>query len=310
MSVQFKKAERKKAKLRLGLTGPSGSGKTYSALLLARQLGKKIAVIDSENGSASLYTHLCEFDVLDMHAPYTPESFIDAIKAAEGGGYDVLIIDSITHEWSGPGGCIEINEKLAQAKYRGNTWSAWSETTPRHRKLLDTIIASPMHIIVTLRSKTETAQVDDGNRKKVVKVGMKSEQRDGFEYEMSVVLDIIHDGHFAVASKDRTGLFTDKDPSPISDATGKALLNWLNSGAELRPETPRPAEPPKDDTYSKAHAAIMTAKTADGLQKIADALMVRVQEGKLTDEDGSTLLALCESQQVALGLTTPIEAPI
>lgn len=310
MSATFKKAERKKAKLRLGLTGPSGSGKTYSALLLARQLGKKIAVMDSENGSASLYTHLCDFDVLELQAPYTPERFIEGIKAAEEAGYDVLIIDSITHEWSGPGGCLEINEKLAQAKYKGNTWSAWNETTPRHRRLLDTIISSSMHIITTLRSKTETVQ---GEGKKVYKVGMKSEQRDGFEYELSVVLDITHEGHAALASKDRTGMFTDKDPAPITDATGKALLNWLNSGAELKPEPPReqpPVTPTKDDTYSKAHSAIMTAKTAEGLQKIADALMVRVQEGKLTQDDGSTLLALCESQQVALGLPQTQEAPI
>lgn len=302
----FKKAERKKAKLRLGLTGPSGSGKTYSALLLARKLGKKIAVIDTENGSASLYTNLCEFDVLEMRAPYSPESFIDAIKAAEDGGYEVLIIDSITHEWSGPGGCIEINEKLAQAKYRGNTWSAWSETTPRHRKLLDTIIASPMHIITTMRSKTETAQVDDGNRKKVVKLGMKSEQRDGFEYEMSVVLDITHEGHYAVASKDRTGLFTDKDPAPVTDATGNMLLNWLNSGADLKPEP----KPPADDIYGKAHAAIMNAKSPEAIQKMADAVMQRNGEGKLTSEDAQTLLALCESQQAALGIKSPAEAPI
>jgi hypothetical protein len=309
MSATFKKAERKKAKLRLGLTGPSGSGKTYSALLLARQLGKKIAVMDSENGSASLYTHLCDFDVLELQAPYTPERFIEGIKAAEEAGYDVLIIDSITHEWSGPGGCLEINEKLAQAKYKGNTWSAWNETTPRHRRLLDTIISSSMHIITTLRSKTETVQ---GEGKKVYKVGMKSEQRDGFEYELSVVLDITHEGHAALASKDRTGMFTDKDPAPITDATGKALLNWLNSGAELKPEPPQQqtVTPAKDDTYSKAHTAIMTAKSAEGLQKIADALMVRVQEGKLTQDDGSTLLALCESQQVALGLPQTQEAPI
>ena len=266
--------------------------------------------MDSENGSASLYTHLCDFDVLELQAPYTPERFIEGIKAAEEAGYDVLIIDSITHEWSGPGGCLEINEKLAQAKYKGNTWSAWNETTPRHRRLLDTIISSSMHIITTLRSKTETVQ---GEGKKVFKLGMKSEQRDGFEYELSVVLDITHGEHAAIASKDRTGLFTGRDPEPITDATGKALLAWLNSGAEYKPEPPQqtnvtPAA--NDDTYSRAHTAIMTSKSVEGLQKIADALMVRVQEGKLTQDDGSTLLALCESQQVTLGIHQQVEAPI
>lgn len=294
----FKKAERKQAKLRLGLTGPSGSGKTYSALTLAKTLGKKIAVIDTENGSASLYTHLCEFDTLDMQKPYSPERFIQYINEAEKAGYEVLVIDSITHEWSGPGGCIEINDTLAASKYRGNTWSAWSETTPRHRKLLDAIVASPMHMIVTLRSKTETAQVDDGGRKKVVKLGMKTEQRDGFEYELSVVLDIVHEGHYAVASKDRTGLFTGKDPKPITEQTGKDLLNWLNSGAVLTPEPPKPPEP--SETYTKAKGAILAAKDASAIDKIAATLETRISQKAVTDEQGMELLQLCETRKAEL----------
>jgi DNA polymerase III delta prime subunit len=288
MSV-FKKAERKQAKLRLGLTGPSGSGKTYAALVLARNIGKKVAVIDTENGSASLYTHLADFDVIDMQKPYSPERFIEYIKAAEAGGYDCLIIDSITHEWSGPGGCIEINETLAASKYRGNTWSAWSETTPRHRKMLDAIVASPMHIIVTLRSKTETAQVEDGGRKKVIKLGMKTEQRDGFEYEMSVVLDIVHEGHFAVASKDRTGLFTDCDPAKITDDTAKRLMNWLNSGAELKPEPPAPAE--KSAAYNAAKDALDKCKTVDDVKQHEQRVSASV---RLSDTEKADLLKLCQ----------------
>lgn len=233
----FVKAERKKSKLRLGLTGPSGSGKTYGALLIALGIGGKIAVIDTEKGSASLYTHIADFDVLELDAPYSPESFIEAIIAAESAGYDTLIIDSITHEWSGKGGCLEINEAVAQSKYRGNTWSAWNETTARHRAFLDRMMQSKMHVIVTIRSKTETAQQDSiTGKKQVVKLGMKAEQRDGIEFELTTVLDIIHDGHYAVASKDRTGLFTDKDPKAITVETGKILLDWLNSGAEPKPE--------------------------------------------------------------------------
>ncbi len=288
MSV-FKKAERKQAKLRLGLTGPSGSGKTYAALVLARNIGKKVAVIDTENGSASLYTHLADFDVIDMQKPYSPERFIEYIKAAEAGGYDCLIIDSITHEWSGPGGCIEINETLAASKYRGNTWSAWSETTPRHRKMLDAIVASPMHIILTIRSKTETAQVDDGGRKKVVKLGMKTEQRDGLEYELSVVLDIVHEGHFAVASKDRTGLFTDKDPAKISDDTARRLMNWLNSGAELKPEPPAPAE--KSAAYNAAKDALDKCKTVDDVKQHETRVSASV---RLSDTEKADLRKLCQ----------------
>lgn len=237
--MKFTKAIRKKAKLRLALTGPAGSGKTYGALLIAKGLGGSIAVIDTEHGSASLYNNLVDFDVLELQAPYTPERFIEAIDAAEDAGYDVLIIDSITHEWSGKGGCLELNDAIAQSKFRGNTWSAWNETTKRHRAFIDRILQSRMHIISTMRSKTETAQQESiTGKKQVVKLGMKAEQRDGAEYEFSVVLDIIHDGHYATASKDRTGLFVDKDPQPIGAATGAKLLEWLESGVEPLPDIP------------------------------------------------------------------------
>jgi hypothetical protein len=229
--MAFQKATRKKAKLRLALTGPSGSGKTWGALQIAKGLGGKIACIDTEKGSASLYENIVDFDVQELSAPYTPEAYIRAIREAEAAGYDTLIIDSTTHEWNGPGGCLELLEDIAKAKYRGNTWSAWSELTPRHRAFIDAMLQSQMHIIATGRSKTETAQVEENGRKKVAKLGMKTEQRDGFEYEFTVVLDIIHDGHYAVASKDRTGLFCG-DAKPLSMETGVELLQWLETGTD------------------------------------------------------------------------------
>lgn len=239
MAVQFKKAERKRAKLRLALSGPSGSGKTYSALLVAKGMGGRIAVIDTEQGSASLYSHLVDFDALELSPPYEPERYIAAIKAAVAGGYDVLVIDSMTHEWDGAGGCLEANETLAHARMKGNTWAAWNETTPRHRAFVDCILQSPIHIIATIRSKTETVQ---GADKKVVKLGMKTIQRDGTDYEFTTVLDLTHENHFANASKDRTGLFA--NPELLSEATGRKLLEWLNSGAEVKSEQP-PAAPRK-----------------------------------------------------------------
>lgn len=232
--MQFQKAQRKKAKLRLGITGPSGSGKTWGALKIASGLGGSIAVIDTERGSASLYAHLTDFDVLELNPNYTPERFIEALRAAETAGYETVIIDSITHEWSGVGGCLELVDQIAAAKYRGNSWSAWNEMTPRHRALLDAILRSPCHIIVTMRSKTETTQTEENGKKKVVKLGMKAEQRDGFEYEMTTVLDLTHDQHYALASKDRTGLFSG-DPKPITADTGAMLREWLESGAEPAP---------------------------------------------------------------------------
>lgn len=242
--MQFTKATRKKAKLRLALVGPSGSGKTLSALMIAKGLGGRWAVIDTERGSASLYSETVrmsdgtvfdpsEFDSLDLAPPYSPERYVEAIKAAEAAGYDGVIVDSASHEWNGSGGCLEINEEIARARFQGNTWAAWNVTTPRHREYIDAMSQSSMHVIATSRTKTETAQADGPNgKKKVVKLGMKTEQRDGFEYEFTVVLDLVHDGHFAMASKDRTGLFAG-DPKRITEDTGKELLNWLEHGEAL-----------------------------------------------------------------------------
>lgn len=236
--MQFQKAERKKSKLRLALTGPSGSGKTYGALLVAKGLGRKIAVIDTEKGSAALYSHLVDFDVLDLEPPYTPERYRQAVKLAVENGYGVVIIDSITHEWSGSGGCLELNEETARAKYRGNTWSAWNETKSRHRAFIDDLLVCPAHVIVTMRSKTETAQVEVNGRKQVQKLGMKSEQNDGIEYEFTTVLDLVHDGNFALPSKDRTGLFPpNSDPFKLSENIGQNLAKWLESGKA--PPTPQ-----------------------------------------------------------------------
>lgn len=236
--MQFQKAQRHQAKLRLAIAGPSGSGKTLGALMIAKGLGGRVAVIDTERDSASLYSQEMrlpdgsifrppEFDVLSLDPPYTPERMIEAIRAAER-DYDVLVIDSTTAEWSGMGGCLEMVDSISKAKFGGNSYMAWSAITPRHRAFLDAMLRSPLHVIATMRSKTETAQVEDGGKKKVVKLGMKSEQRDGIEYEFTTVLDLVHDGHYATASKDRTGLFGG-DPHRLSQATGEALLSWLES---------------------------------------------------------------------------------
>ena len=232
----FQKAIRSQAKLRLALTGPSGSGKTWGALLLAKGLGGKIAVIDTEQGSSALYAGEFNFDVLTLGPPYKPEKFVEAIKAAVAGGYSVIVVDGITPEWSGSGGCLELNDETAKVKFRGNTWSAWSETTPRHRAFVEAMLQVPCHLIVTVRSKTETAQVEEGGRKAVKKIGMKAETRDGVEYEFTTVLDLIHDGHYATVSKDRSGLFSGKDPEKITMQTGVMLREWLESGAVVAPE--------------------------------------------------------------------------
>ena len=225
--MQLKKATRKQVKLRLNISAPSGAGKTMSALLMAKGIcgdWSKVALIDTENGSASLYSHLGDFNVIDLSPPFTPEKYTEALQACIDGGMEVVIIDSTTHEWA----ClIEENELLAQSKFRGNTWSAWSQTTPRHDKFINAILHSPVHVITCTRSKMETVMGDD---KKVKKVGMKDVQREGWEYELTVSLNIDRDTHLAIPSKDRTNLFEGKNPFLITEETGKLIADWCNSG--------------------------------------------------------------------------------
>ena len=225
--LELKKAQRKKVKLRLNISAPSGAGKTYSSLLMAKGLcgdWSKVAVIDTENGSSSLYSDLGEFSVIDLVAPYTPEKYTQALKICEDAGMEVVIIDSTTHEWA----ClIEENELLAQSKFRGNTWSAWSQTTPRHDRFIQSILQSNVHVITCTRSKMETIMTDD---KKVKKVGMKDVQREGWEYELTISLNIDRDTHRAIASKDRTNLFENVNPFIITEETGKQIANWCDSG--------------------------------------------------------------------------------
>ena len=227
MSLILKKATRKQVKLRLNISAPSGAGKTYSALRMAHGITgdwSKVAVIDTENGSASLYSHLGEFSTIDLAPPFTPEKYTEALKVCVDAGMEVVIIDSTTHEWA----ClIEENELLAQARFRGNTWSAWSQTTPRHDKFINSILHSPVHVITCTRSKMETIMGDD---KKVKKLGMKDVQREGWEYELTISLNIDRDTHMATPSKDRTNLFEGKNPFLITEETGKEIAEWCNSG--------------------------------------------------------------------------------
>ncbi len=229
--MTFQKAIRKQAKLRLALTGPSGSGKTYSALLLAKGIGGRVAVIDTEHGSASLYADVLDFDVLNLAAPFSPERYIHAITDAAHSGYDVLIVDSITHEWNGKGGILEIHDAVTRAK--GNSYTAWAEVTPRHNAFVEALLQSPLHIITTMRSKQDFVLTERNGKQVPQKVGLAPIQRDGFEYEMTVVLDIEQGKHLASASKDRTRLFFNGTPEPITEQTGRQLMEWLEAGANV-----------------------------------------------------------------------------
>ena len=224
--MKLQTAQRQQVRLKIGLSGASGFGKTYSALLIAYGITQdwtKIAIIDTENKSASLYAHLGNYNVLELNAPYSPERYIEAIKYCENANMEVIIIDSISHEWQGKGGCLEIHEKL------GGRFQDWAKITPRHTAFIDTILQSKCHIITTARRKIEYSLDTDQNGKvKVTKVGTKEETRSGFEYELTVSFELINDNHLAKASKDRTGLFMNKPEFVINQSTGKKLIQWCS----------------------------------------------------------------------------------
>ena len=228
--MEFRKAERRKAKLRLGITGPAGSGKTYGALLIAFGLGGRIAMIDTENGSGDLYSALGDYDICSISAPFTVNKYIEAIKTAESANYDVIIIDSLSHAWAGEGGLLDMQGRIADTGKKNN-YAAWREVTPLHNKLIDTMLSSKCHIIATMRSKTDYIQVENDKGKfEIRKVGLAPVQREGMEYEFGVVFDL-GINHIVNVSKDRTSLF-DGEVFKLSRETGQVLKKWLDNGID------------------------------------------------------------------------------
>jgi hypothetical protein len=225
--MQLKKASRKQVKLRLNLASPSGFGKTYGALLIAYGITGKwetISVIDTEHDSASLYAHLGNFNTISLDSPFTAERYIEAIGICEDAAMEVIIIDSITHVWSGEGGILAYQNAL------GGRYQDWAKATPLYQKWLNTILKSKCHVITTNRKKQGYNMITVSNKTKVEKAGLEDEIRSGYEYEMSLSLEIINENHLAKASKDRTGLFANKPEFIISVNTGKRILDWCNEG--------------------------------------------------------------------------------
>lgn len=235
MSFVVKKATRQKLKLKIGLQGPSGSGKTYSALKLAHGIAgswEKVFVVDSENDSATYYADLGPFNHLSFYPPYTPERYIEAIQTCMDEGAEVVVIDSVSHEWEGKGGCLDIHQHETDVQKYGNSFTAWAKVTPRHNKFVDFMRTSPVHILGCTRSKQDYVLEENSKGKSVPKkVGLKGVQRDGLDYEYGLMFTIDMD-HMAFSEKDRTGLFAGEPKHQISEATGKRLVEWANAGAE------------------------------------------------------------------------------
>jgi hypothetical protein len=226
--MKLRISERKQAKIKMALQGSAGSGKTMSALLLAKGLTNdnlsKVAIIDTENGSSNLYSHLGSFNVLTLSPPYTPEKYIEAIDMCLNANMEVIILDSISHCWDE---LLDYHSRLP-----GNSFTNWNKVTPRQKAFVDKILQSSAHFISTMRTKQDYVLNQRDGKYVPEKVGLKAVQRDGVEYEFTLVFDI-DSKHFAVASKDRTNLFSGKADFVINTSTGKKILDWCNNGKDL-----------------------------------------------------------------------------
>lgn len=224
--MHLQKASRKKAKIKLCLQGPSGSGKTYSALLLAYGLCNdwaKICVIDTENHSADLYSQLGEYNTISLTGPYTPERYMQAIEVCVKAGIEVIIIDSLSHEWE-----YIIN---FHASLSGNSFTNWGKVTPRHNEFIQRLLDTDKHVIATVRTKQDYVLNERNGKMVPEKIGLKPIQRDDLEYLFTLTFEI-DKNHIAQSTKDRTGLFSNKQGQVINEDTGKSILEWCNYGKE------------------------------------------------------------------------------
>jgi len=307
MRPTFQKATKKSAKLRLGLCGPAGSGKTYSALAIASGLGKRIAVIDTEHGSASLYADKYSFDTLNLES-FSPDAYVEAIKAAESEGYEVVVIDSLSHAWMGKDGALEQVDQATKRSGSKNSYFAWRDVTPKHNALVEAIVQCKAHVIATIRSKIEYA-VDKDDRGKVSprKIGTAPIQREGMEYEFSVwgELDLEHN---YIVSKTRCSVLTGKVIHSPGEQLAQTLKTWLEAGAV---EAPRPTF-----TAPATQAPVPERRPVD-----ASAIRERIAQAQdlaALEAVGAEVRSLPQAEREALRsiytqrkaeLTKPVEAP-
>jgi DNA polymerase III delta prime subunit len=247
--MAFQKATKKAARARVAFIGPSGAGKTFTALRVARGLvgpEGKIALADSERGSASKYAGLFDFDTQDLET-FSPKDYIRVIHEAEAAGYDALIIDSLSHAWMGKGGALEMVDAAAKASKSRNSFDAWRSVTPEHNAMVDAIVRARLHIIVTMRVKTEYVVEEVNGKKTPRKVGLAPVQRDGLEYEFDVVADM--DGAEAVVTKTRCSALAKAVIQEPGEALGKQLRDWLTDGA--------PEAPPNSATGEQVRSTVV-----------------------------------------------------
>jgi hypothetical protein len=301
--MEIRKAQRKKAKLRLGIAAPSGAGKTYSALLLAFGIGGKVGVIDTEHGSADLYADLGDYDIIAIEAPYTVPKYLEAIKAFESAGYTTIIIDSLTHAWAGDGGLLDKQGKIADSG-KANGFAAWRTITPEHNALVESMLKSPCHIIATMRSKQEyVLETNDRGKQTPKKIGLAPVQRDGMEYEFTIMFDIDM-AHVASASKDRTSLF-DGRYFKVNKDTGIELLEWLESGEEVLMKVSPDA---RDDLLARmADAGLSAPRFCEKfeVESVSDLLSTMVEPAKQAIESFKVARDAARAAKLAAEQQTP-----
>lgn len=274
----FKKAEKKQSKLRLAIFGPSGSGKTYSALAIASGLGRSIAVIDTEHGSAAKYANVFDFDIADLEDK-SIESYIKTIKQAMY-QFDVLIIDSLSHAWKW---AISEAERIGATSFRNNTWAGWSKVTPQHDALVDAILSYTGHIICTMRSKTDWSIDTESGKSKPVRVGLAPNQGKDIEYEFDELIELTVE-HYGKFIKDRTGKFQDKVIQKPGVDLGKELKEWLNEGKPAVASKAKSTNP-EFDLYAKK------INNASSVDEIKNEIGPEIRK-KFTDNDLNQLMVI------------------
>jgi len=242
----FKPAQKQQSKLRMTIDGPAGSGKTYTALRFAHTItqrtGGKIAVVDTERGSASKYVgeapdgYPWQFDVLEL-TNFSPERYTEAVLAAGRAGYSVLVIDSLSHAWEGVGGALEIKDRIAGSSNE-NSFTAWRHVTPLHNRMVDTVLQAPLHVITTMRSRTEyVPEMQNGKIIGVRRVGLAPVQRPGMEYEFDLVCDMDW-AHIMTVAKSRCPAVADMQIEKPGPEFMNIILDWLDGKGSLVPVAP------------------------------------------------------------------------
>ena len=254
--MMFKQAIKTESKLRMAIAGPSGSGKTYTALSVATALvpGGKVAVIDTEHGSAAKYADLFTFDTATAAPPYHPDGLIKLVAFAVSAGYDVIVVDSISHYWSGAGGILDIKEDAERRMRNPNSYTAWKDVTPIHQRMVDTLVAVDAHVIVTMRSKQDYILVEKNGKQVPQKVGMAPVQRDGFEYEFDVMLDMDIENIGRVQKTRCPALAGAAFNKPGGDLAG-TLREWLTGAAPTAAPPPVVFTPAPQATPSRPPTA-------------------------------------------------------